>query len=65
MTPEEIRAEWDAFIKYPDDSDKRYVTTASALIFAGVIAEMAAQREREACKRVPAVWRSKQRGEEK
>ena len=50
MTPEEIRAEWDAFIEYPDDSEKRYVTTASALIFAGVIAEMAAQREREACK---------------
>lgn len=48
MTDDEIRTEWDAFIEYPD-SDNRYVTTTSALIFARVIAEMAAQQEREAC----------------
>lgn len=49
MTCDEIRAEWDAFIEYPDGSDKLYVTRASALIFARVIAKMAAQQEREAC----------------
>lgn len=49
MTDDEIRAEWGTFIEYPEGSDKLYVTTASALIFARTIAKMAAQQEREAC----------------
>lgn len=49
MTRDEIQKEWDAFIEYPDGSGKLYVTTASALIFAEVIAKMVATAEREAC----------------
>lgn len=52
MTEDQIRAEWDAFIEHPDGSDKLYVTRASALIFARVIAKMAAQQEREACAKI-------------
>jgi hypothetical protein len=44
MTPEEIKAEWDAFIDYPEGSDKLYVTTTSALIFARSIVKMAEGR---------------------
>ena len=52
MTPEDIQKEWDSFIEYPEGSGKPYVTTTSALIFARVIAEMAANAERDAgCKR--------------
>ena len=46
MTPEEIQAEWDAFIEYPKGSGKLYVTTTSALIFARSIVAMAEERER-------------------
>ena len=52
MTKTEIQAEWDSFIEYPHGSDKRYVTTTSALIFARSIAEMVKSREREACAKV-------------
>lgn len=40
MTKTEIQAEWDLFIEYPS-TDKNYVTTTSALIFAMHIADMA------------------------
>ena len=44
MTKDEIRAEFDAFIEFPDGSDGRYVTTTSALLFAQHIAEKAASK---------------------
>ncbi len=49
MTPAEIQKEWDSFIEYPERSNKLYVTTTSALLFARYIADMAADKEREAC----------------
>ena len=49
MTPAEIQNEWDSFIEYPARSNKMYVTTTSALLFARCIADMAAYKEREAC----------------
>lgn len=49
MTKDEIKAEFDAFIEWPDSKNKRTVTTTSALIFAEVIAAMAVAKEREAC----------------
>ena len=49
MTPTEIQKEWDAFIEYPERSNQMYVTTTSALLFARCIADMAADKEREAC----------------
>ena len=49
MTPAEIQKEWDSFIEYPEGSGKLYVTTTSALLFARCIADMAADKEREAC----------------
>ncbi len=44
MTKDEIRAEFYAFIEFPDGSDGRYVTTTSALLFAQHIAEKAASK---------------------
>ena len=49
MTPLDIQKEWDSFIEYPERSNKMYVTTTSALLFARCIADMAAEKEREAC----------------
>ena len=49
MTPAEIQKEWDSFIEYPEGSGKLYVTTTSALLFARCIADMVADKEREAC----------------
>ena len=49
MTKDEIQKEWDSFIEYPNGSSKLYVTTTSALLFARYIADMAADKEREAC----------------
>ena len=49
MTPAEIQNEWDSFIEYPERSNRMYVTTTSALLFARAIADMAADKEREAC----------------
>ena len=49
MTQDEIQKEWDSFIEYPNGSSKLYVTTTSALLFARCIADMAADKEREAC----------------
>ena len=49
MTPAEIQKEWDSFIEYPERSNQMYVTTTSALLFARCIADMAADKEREAC----------------
>ena len=49
MTPSDIQKEWDSFIEYPEGSGKLYVTTTSALLFARCIADMAADKEREAC----------------
>ena len=49
MTHDEIQKEWDSFIEYPNGSSKLYVTTTSALLFARRIADMAADKEREAC----------------
>lgn len=48
MTNDDIQKEWDSFIEYTEGSDKLYVTTTSALIFARVIADMASAAEREA-----------------
>lgn len=52
MTPSDIQKEWDSFIEYPERSNKMYVTTTSALIFARCIADIAADKEREACAKV-------------
>ena len=52
MTKDQIQAEFDGFIEYPQGSDKRYVTTASTLFFAHHIAKMAVKREREECAKV-------------
>ena len=52
MTKDEIQKEWDSFIEYPEGSGKLYVTTTSALLFARCIADMAADKEREACAKV-------------
>ena len=48
MTPAEIQKEWGSFIEYPERSNRMYVTTTSALLFARYIADMAADKEREA-----------------
>ena len=47
VTKDEIQAEWDAFISYPEGSGNLYVTTTSALIFARSIVEMAEKRGRD------------------
>ena len=52
MTKDQIQAEFDGFIEYPQGSDKRYVTTASSLFFAHHIAKMAVKSEREECAKV-------------
>ena len=52
MTKDQIQAEFDGFIEYPQGSDKRYVTTASTLFFAHHIAKMVVKREREECAKV-------------
>ena len=49
MTAPDIQKEWDSFIEYPERSNKMYVTTTSALLFAQHIADIAAEKEREAC----------------
>ena len=49
MTAPDIQKEWDSFIEYPDGSSKLYATTTSALLFAQHIADIAAEKEREAC----------------
>ena len=49
MNQDEIQKEWDSFIEYPNGSSRLYVTTTSALLFARYIADMAADKEREAC----------------
>lgn len=48
MTNDDIQKEWGSFIEYPEGSDRLYVTTTSALIFARVIAKQAAAAERQA-----------------
>ena len=58
VTPEEIQAEWDAFIDYPEGSGKLYVTTTSALIFARSIVKMAESRlEAEVARLKPLQYR--------
>ena len=47
MTPADIQNEWDSFIEYPERSNKMYVTTTSALLFARLIADMAAANKRD------------------
>lgn len=49
MTRDEIKAEFEHFIEFDDESDKRFVTTCSTLLFAEYIAKKAAEKEREAC----------------
>lgn len=51
MDKERIKAEADAFFEWPT-SDRTHVTTTSMLIFANVIADIAAAEEREACAKV-------------
>ena len=48
MDKQRIKDEAEAFFEWPT-TDKTSVTTTSMLIFAGVIAQMAAAEEREAC----------------
>ena len=43
MTKDEIRAEFEAFMEFHDSSERRYVTTTSALLFAQHIAEKVAR----------------------
>ena len=59
MTKDEIKKEWDAFIEYPEGSGKLYVTTTSALLFAQHIADIAAEKEREACAKACEVFAAK------
>ena len=47
MTPAEIQKEWDSFIEYPERSNKMYVTTTSALLFARHITDIAAANKRD------------------
>ena len=47
MNQDEIQKEWDSFIEYPVRSNRMYVTTTSALLFARYIADMAADKERD------------------
>ena len=47
MTAPDIQKEWDSFIEYPERSNKMYVTTTSALLFARNIADMAAANKRD------------------
>ena len=47
MTPAEIQKEWDSFIEYPERSNKMYVTTTSALLFARHITDIAAENKRD------------------
>lgn len=49
MTYDEIKTIFDSFIEFPEESDKLTVTTTSCILFARHIAEIAAEREREAC----------------
>lgn len=42
FTKERIKAEFDAFIEYPEGSGELYVTTTSALLFAYLISQMTA-----------------------
>lgn len=40
MTRDDIRAEFARFIEFPPGSDRKYVSTASALLFAEHVAKM-------------------------
>ena len=60
-TQARIKAEFDAFFEFPDGSDRKTVTTTSALLFAETIASMfyaagaekaRADYEREHCRHV-------------
>lgn len=53
MTKDEIRAEFEAFMEFNDSSERRYVTTTSALLFAQHIAEKVARTAQIA----PEGWR--------
>jgi hypothetical protein len=52
MTRDDIRAEFDRFIEFPEGSPRTMVTVTSTLLFAEHIARMAASAEREACAKV-------------
>ena len=52
MTRDDIKAEFDRFIEFPEGSPRTMVTVASTLFFAEHIARMATSSEREACARV-------------
>lgn len=47
MNRDEIRAEFDKFIEFPDGSDGKFVTTVSAQLFAEHVAEMVVRLEHE------------------
>ena len=49
MTHDEIQKELDSFIEYPNGSSKLYYIRAAPQLFARRIADMAADKEREAC----------------
>lgn len=49
MTYDEIKTIFDGFIEFPEESDKLTVTTTSCILFARHVANIAAEREREAC----------------
>lgn len=44
-TRDQIKAEFDRFIEYPEGSDGKYVTTISALLFAEHIARIAMAKD--------------------
>lgn len=52
MTHDEIKAEFDKFIEFPDGSPRTEVTVTSTLLFAEHIAALVAAAEREACAKV-------------
>ena len=49
MTRDDIKAEFDRFIEFPEGSPRTMVTVTSTLFFAEHIARMATSAEREAC----------------
>lgn len=52
MTRDDIKAEFDRFIEFPDGSPRTMVTVTSTLFFAEHVARMAAIAERMRCAQI-------------
>jgi len=52
MTRDDIRAEFDRFIYFPEGSPRTMVTVTSTLLFAEHIARMATSAERRRCAQI-------------